>query len=137
MGSSAVFLLPSALDTPAGELPLAVWPCANTSPQHQQAGRYRVVTVDQYPSSFHARRAFTALATHTGPGEEDATITPTGPLGAWYGVGLGGRFPGEARDLDQALVMLRKAMDADQVWPDVWFISDHGSAQRLDSGGRD
>jgi hypothetical protein len=52
-------------------------------------------------------------------------------------LGLGGRFPGEARDLDQALVMLRKAMDADQVWPDVWFISDHGNAQRLDSGGRD
>ncbi len=33
--------------------------------------------------------------------------------------------------------MLRAAMDADRVWPDVWFISDHGNAQRLDSGGRD
>jgi hypothetical protein len=91
-----------------------------------------VVTVDQYPTPFHARRAFTALAASTGPGEEDATITPTGPLGAWYAVGLGGRFLGQARDLDQALGMLRAAMDADQVWPHVWFISDHGNPHRLD-----
>jgi hypothetical protein len=94
--------------------------------------RQGVVTVDQYPSPFHARRAFTALAASTGPGEEDATIMPTGPLGAWYAVGLGGRFLGEARDLEQALGMLREAMDADQVWPDVWFVSDHGNPQRLD-----
>jgi hypothetical protein len=93
--------------------------------------RLGVVTVDQYPSPFHARRAFTALAASTGPGE-DATIMPTGPLGAWYAVGLGGRFLGEARDLEQALGMLRAAMDAEQVWPDVWFISDHGNPQRLD-----
>ena len=94
--------------------------------------RQGAVTVDQYPTPFHARRAFTALAASTGPGEEDATIMPTGPLGAWYAVGLGGRFLGEARDLEQALGMLREAMDADQVWPDVWFISDHGNPQRLD-----
>jgi hypothetical protein len=39
--------------------------------------------------------------------------------------------------LEQVLGMLRAAMDADQVWPDVWFISDYGNPQRLDSGGRD
>jgi hypothetical protein len=94
--------------------------------------RQDVVTVDQYPTPFHARRAFTALAASTGPGEEDATIMPTGPLGAWYAVGLGGHFLGQARDLDQALEMLRAAMDADQVWPDVWFISDHGNPRRLE-----
>jgi hypothetical protein len=90
-----------------------------------------IVTVDQYPTPFHARRAFTALAGGTGPGEEDATIIPTGPLGAWYAVGLGGRFLGQARDLEQALEMLRAAMDSEQVWPDVWFISDHGNPHRL------
>jgi hypothetical protein len=94
--------------------------------------RQGVVTVDQYPTSFHARRAFTALAASTGPGEDDATIMPTGPLGAWYAVGLGGRFLGEARDLEQALGMLRAAMDTEQIWPEVWFISDHGNPQRLD-----
>jgi hypothetical protein len=98
--------------------------------------RQGVVTVDQYPTPFHARRAFTALAAGTGPGEDDATITPTGPLGAWYAVGLGGRFLGEARDLEQALGMLRAAMDADQVWPDIWFISDHGNPHRLDPDQR-
>jgi hypothetical protein len=94
--------------------------------------RQGMVTVDQYPTPFHARRAFTALVASTGPGEEDATIMPTGPLGAWYAVGLGWRFLGEVRDMEQALGMLRAAMDAEQVWPDVWFISDHGNPQRLD-----
>jgi hypothetical protein len=32
----------------------------------------------------------------------------------------------------QALGVLRAAMDAEQVWPDVWFISDHSNPQRLD-----
>jgi hypothetical protein len=93
--------------------------------------RQGVVTVDQYSTPFHDRRAFTALAAGTGLGEEDATIMPTGPLGAWYAVGLGGRFLGHARDLEEALAMLRAAMDADQIWPDIWFISDHGNPHRL------
>jgi modification methylase len=40
MGTAAVSLPRSTLDTPAGELPLAVWPCAQTSAQYQRAGRY-------------------------------------------------------------------------------------------------
>ena len=40
MDIPAVSLSPSTLDTPAGELPLAVWPCAQTSSQYQRAGRY-------------------------------------------------------------------------------------------------
>jgi modification methylase len=40
MGTPAVSLPPSTLGTPANELPLAVWPCAQTSPQYQRAGRY-------------------------------------------------------------------------------------------------
>jgi hypothetical protein len=27
--------------------------------------------------------------------------------------------------------MLRAAMDADQIWPDIWFISDHGNPHRV------
>jgi hypothetical protein len=34
--------------------------------------------------------------------------------------------------VEQALGMLRAAMDADQVCPDIWFISDHGNPYRLD-----
>jgi len=118
MGSASLLLvdpaeqqeLADAFDQPVPAVNLIV---------HQD--RQDVVTVDQYPTPFHARGAFTALAASTGPGEEDATITPTGPLGAWYAVGPGGRFLGDARDLEQALGMLRAAMDADQVWPDIWF----------------
>jgi modification methylase len=40
MGTLAVSLPPAVLEAPGGELPLAVWPCAQTSPQYQRAGRY-------------------------------------------------------------------------------------------------
>jgi hypothetical protein len=33
--------------------------------------------------------------------------------------------------------MLGAAMDADQVWPDVWLIADHSNPHRIDLGGRD
>jgi hypothetical protein len=83
--------------------------------------------VDQYPTPAAARYAFDHLPSLDGPGEEDGTITPAGPLGSHYAVALAGSFLGYADDLDQATAMLRAAMDADRYWPDAWFISDHGN----------
>jgi hypothetical protein len=90
------------------------------------------VTVDQYPTPQAARYAFDHLPDLNGPGEEDGTITPAGPLGSRYAVALAGSFLGYADDMDQATAMLREAMDADRYWPDAWFISDHGNPHRLD-----
>jgi hypothetical protein len=89
------------------------------------------VTVDQYPTPAAARYAFEHLPDLEAPGEEDGTITPAGPLGSRYAVALAGSFLGYADDMDQAMAMLREAMDADRYWPDAWFISDHGNAHRL------
>jgi hypothetical protein len=91
------------------------------------------VTVDPYPTPQAARYAFDHLPDPDGPGEEDATITPTGPLGSHYAVALAGSFLGYATDLEQATAMLQAAIDvdADRYWPDVWFISDHGNPHRL------
>jgi hypothetical protein len=50
-------------------------------------------------------------------GEEDATITPAGPLGSRYAVALARSFLGYADDMDQASAMLQEAMDADRYWP--------------------
>jgi hypothetical protein len=91
------------------------------------------VTLDQHPTAHAARQAFIRLQDDWGgPGEEDGTVTPAGPLGSRYGVALAGRFLGYAPDLEQAKAMLRSAMDTDRYWPDAWFISDHGNPDRLD-----
>jgi hypothetical protein len=89
------------------------------------------VIVDQYPTPAAARHAFDHLPDLDGPGEEDGTITPAGPLGSQYAVALAGSFLDYADDLGQATAMLREAMDADRYWPDAWFISDHGNPHRL------
>jgi hypothetical protein len=91
-----------------------------------------LVVLDQYPTVQAARYAFEHLPGLDGPGEGDGTITPAGPLGSRYAVALAGSFLGDADDLDQAIGMLRDAMDADRSWPDAWFISDHGNPHRLD-----
>lgn len=90
------------------------------------------VTVDAYPTPQVAHRAFDDLTDPDAiPDEDDATITPTGPLGALYAVALGGRFLGTANDLRGAYAKLRAAMNAEGVWPDVWWVSDHGNAHRI------
>jgi tRNA G10 N-methylase Trm11 len=89
-----------------------------------------VLTSPPYGSSVHSQA-------NAEPGRDVAKWhdrsgrDPAGSLGAWYAVELGGRFLGEARDLEQALGMLQAAMDAKQVWPDIWVISDHGNPHRL------
>lgn len=93
--------------------------------------QHGLVTVEQYPTPAAAGHAFDHLPDTSGPGEEDGTITPAGPLGSRYAVALAGSFLGHADDMDQAIGMLRKAMDADRYWPDAWFISDHGNSHRL------
>src|SRR6266545_7379277 len=68
MGSQAASRSPSALDTPAGELPLAVWPCANTSPQYQRAGRYLPAST-AHPAKMAPELARRIVAEYSRPGE--------------------------------------------------------------------
>jgi len=67
MGSQAASRSPSALDTPAGELPLAVWPCANTSPQSQRAARYLPAST-AHPAKMLPELARRIVAEYSPPG---------------------------------------------------------------------
>jgi modification methylase len=67
MGSPAVSLPRSALDTPAGELPLAVWPCAQASPQYQRAGRYLPAST-AHPAKMLPELARRIIAEYSPPG---------------------------------------------------------------------
>jgi modification methylase len=67
MGSPAVSLPSSALDTPVGELPLAVWPCAQTSPQYQRASRYLPAST-AHPAKMLPELARRIVAEYSPPG---------------------------------------------------------------------
>jgi hypothetical protein len=83
------------------------------------------VTLHEYTTAPLARQAFTDLATAAGPGPDDGTITVAGPPGA-YTITLGGRLLGHVSGPEQAVAILREAMDTEQDWPDAWFVSDNG-----------
>jgi hypothetical protein len=97
---------------------------------------YGAVTLHEYASAPLARRAFSDLATAASPEPEDGTVTATGPPGSPYAVAIGGRRVGAATSVQQALAMLDGAMNAEQDWPDAWFVSDRGVAHRIDPGHR-
>jgi SAM-dependent methyltransferase len=67
MGIPAVSLPPSTLSTPAGELPLAVWPCAQTSAQYQRAGCYLPAST-AHPAKMLPELARRIVAEYSPPG---------------------------------------------------------------------
>jgi hypothetical protein len=67
MGTPAVSQPPSTLGTPAGELPLAVWPCAQTSAQYQRAGRYLPAST-AHPAKMLPELARRIIAEYSPPG---------------------------------------------------------------------
>jgi modification methylase len=67
MGTPAVTLPPSHLDTPASELPLAVWPCAQTSSQYQRAGHYLPASTT-HPAKMLPELARRIVAEYSPPG---------------------------------------------------------------------
>ncbi len=63
------------------------------------------------------------------PAEEDYVVTPGGTLGGKLAVSVvGGKFIGLFGEEDDAYKAIREDMEANQFWPNVWFISDHGNA---------
>lgn len=67
------------------------------------------------------------------PGEEDYTLSDCGRLGANTAVGIvGSRFHSVFATDDEALDFIRERMEKVQFWPNVWRISDHGNAHRID-----
>ncbi len=67
MGTLAVSLPPATLEAPAGELPLAVWPCAQASPRYQRAGRYLQAST-AHPAKMLPELARRIVAEYSPPG---------------------------------------------------------------------
>jgi hypothetical protein len=64
-----------------------------------------------------------------GPQEEDITISPCGPLGSLYAVGVvNGEFIGRYPDWDSVVVAIKGYMEENNFSPTVWGVSDHGNA---------
>ncbi len=62
------------------------------------------------------------------PEPGDYTITPCGSLGGMSGVGvIEGKFIGEFDCDTEAIVAIRRIMDEEKFWPNIWIVSDHGN----------
>ena len=116
MGSQAASRSPSALDTPVAELPLAVWRCANTSPQSQRAGRYLPAST-AHPAKMAPELARRILAAYSQPGQ--LVIDPLCGIGTTLveAAALGRRAVGvelEPRWAEIARANLTHALTAEQ-----------------------
>jgi modification methylase len=118
MGTPAVSLPPSALDAPAGELPLAVWPCAQTSSQYQRAGRYLPAST-AHPAKMLPELARRIIAEYSPPG--GLVVDPMCGIGTTLveAAALGRRAVGvelEARWAELARANLAVALSDEQAW---------------------
>src|SRR6266545_7354941 len=68
MTTHAPSLPPTVLDQPAGGLPMAVWPCAQTSLPRQRAGRYTPASAT-HPAKMAPELARRIVASYSAPGQ--------------------------------------------------------------------
>ncbi len=62
------------------------------------------------------------------PEPGDYTITPCGALGGMSGVAvIEGKFVGEFHSDDEAIMAIRRLMNEEKFWPNIWIVSDHGN----------
>lgn len=64
---------------------------------------------------------------HDQPDEDDAFITDK-PMGG-YAVSVEGKTLGVFYELDEAEARILRWMDAAKVYPDVWYVDDHGGVE--------
>jgi hypothetical protein len=66
------------------------------------------------------------------PQPEDYVVSPTGPLGSRYSVSVvEGAHIGDCKDWEQVEYVIRQRMYRTQVFPDVWWCSDHGNVWQI------
>lgn len=66
-----------------------------------------------------------------GPQEDDAVIEDTS---RGYSVSMEGKHLGYKAEWDDAVTLLRRAMDSAQYWPNAWHVNDHGNHELLTLG---
>jgi len=64
------------------------------------------------------------------PSEGDYMLSDSGPLGSHTAVSeVGGSHLGDFSSIDAAEAFITKRMKAEQFWPSVWYVSDHGNVE--------
>ena len=72
------------------------------------------------------------------PSPDDFVLFPTGSLGGQTGVSrVQGKHLGTYATTEEALEAVRRIMEAEQYWPNIWYESDHGNAWLIDLEGRE
>lgn len=86
------------------------------------------VHVEEYRSETDYLAAWLESEGVTGePEEGDYVMFDSGPLGSRTSVSIeGGGYLGECASEDEAAEKIRRRMDREQFWPNVWYRDDHG-----------
>jgi len=69
---------------------------------------------------------------HSEMSDDDYKITPSGPLGGNVSVSANDKFLREFSEVEDALNFIRKDMENNNFWPNIWWISDHGNHWMID-----
>ena len=68
--------------------------------------------------------------------DDDFKLTPSGTLGGKVSVSTH-KFLGEFVETEDALAFVAEQMEADQYWPNIWWVSDHGISWQIDNDGNE
>ena len=69
--------------------------------------------------------------------DDDYKITPSGHLGGKVSVSDNFGRPKEFQDVEDALDFIRKDMEKNHFWPNIWWVSDHGNSWMIDLEGKE
>ena len=72
------------------------------------------------------------------PCPDDFILFPTGRLGGQTGVSrVEGKYLGTYSCTKEALEAVRRIMETEQYWPNLWWESDHGNVWIIDLEGKE
>jgi hypothetical protein len=74
---------------------------------------------------------------HSEMSDDDYKITPSGHLGGKVSVSDSFGRPKEFQEVEDALDYIRKDMEKNHFWPNIWWISDHGNHWMIDLEGNE
>jgi hypothetical protein len=77
---------------------------------------------------------FIKINESNGPDDDSCVISSNGYK---YSVGCEGKFLGDFVEMEDALKFVKKWMDDNGYYPNLWFVSDHGNSWQIDIEGNE
>ena len=90
----------------------------------------------------HSARRFGEAAKYSPPDNYElqhdaAVLSDSGTLGSKIALTFGGKFIDEYRDMDTALKQVKRLMDKEGYFPNIYYVNDHGNVSLLNDKGKE